>query len=204
MSDYERILSDYLLGLSSEAESRDLEQELENSAELRRQLKEMQELIVRYTPSVKSIDGSVKDRILNSVGEGTRYSGFAPRLAELFDVSTEFMQNILQQASNFPAQPWEPSLVPDMHALHFQGGARMAGAECGVVHMLPGTVFPPHNHDGSEGTFILQGEFSDDDGTVYLPGDVFYKDAGQIHSYQATGDVPLVFLVFHNGISIEK
>ena len=81
-----------------------------------------------------------------------------------------------------------------MRLLHFEGGARHAGADCGLVHIEPGTRFPLHRHVDDEWNFILQGMGEEEDtGRRWGPGDLFCNPAGTQHAFRAIGDEPLVF-----------
>ena len=204
MKDFDPVLIDYLLGSASVAESEALEQRLENDPELRQQIIDIQEVVVHHSPNVEPLNSNVRSRILTSVSPATRFFGYADRLAELFDLPTTRISELLQASTRFPEAPWEPSLVPDMLALHFDGGDQLRGVECGLVHLKPGTAFPNHDHEGDEVSFILQGELTDHLGDIYLPGDVVNYSQGQSHSFTATGDTPLVFAVYHNGIVIDR
>ena len=203
MKDIDPMLIDYLLGSASPDECVKIEERLQHEPELQQQLIDMQEVVVHYSPNVEPLNSTIRSRILTSVSPETRFFGFADRLADVFDLPATRITELLRSASGFPADPWKPSIVPDMFALHFDGGEKLSGVECGLVHLKPGTMFPRHDHEGEESTFILQGEMTDDLGNVYLPGDTFSCQQGHSHSFTATGDTPLMFAVYHNGIAIE-
>ncbi len=201
MTDRELLLMDYVLGQVSQKDRASIEHDLTRDVALQKQVKELQDLLVQSSPKA-TVFPELHKRILASVHPQSRFSGFAERLASMTHISIERAHEVIDYANRFPEAPWEASRVPGMHALHFSPGETLSAKECGVVHMEPGTVFPHHSHHGQEVAMILQGEFCDDDGTTYLPGDVFYKNSSHVHSYQATGDVPLIFVVYHNGIEV--
>lgn len=204
MKDLDPMLIDYLLGAASREDCAAFEQRLELDDELRQQLMEMQEVVVHHAPNVEPLNSNIRSRILTSVSPETRFFGFADRLADVFDLSRTQVTELLQSANRFPEKPWGPSLIDKMHALHFDGGERLQGVECGLVHIEAGVTFPDHEHEGDEVTFILQGELTDHTGQVFLPGDSVHYYKGQSHSFTATGDVPLVFAVYHNGLIINE
>lgn len=203
MKDIDPMLIDYLLGAASPEDCVVFEKRLEDDVVLRQQLQEMQEVVVHHAPNVEPLNSNVKSMILTSVSDKTRYFGFTDRLAALFDLPRSTVTELLQSAIGFPAAPWGPSLIPDMHALHFDGGEKLKGIECGLVHLKPGVQFPNHEHEGDEVSFILEGELTDHTGHVFLPGDTIHCIKGQSHSFTSTGDVPLVFAVYHNGLVID-
>ncbi len=64
-----------------------------------------------------------------------------------------------------------------------------------LYKMEPGYTTIPHQHNGDEEFFIVSGEVTDNDGTVYRAGDlVWLKDGTQHCSYTENGCVIVVYL----------
>ena len=64
-----------------------------------------------------------------------------------------------------------------------------------LYKMEPGYTTVPHQHNGDEEFFIVSGELTDNDGTVYRAGDlVWLKDGTQHCSYTENGCVIVVYL----------
>lgn len=65
--------------------------------------------------------------------------------------------------------------------------------EFALYHIKAGGVIPEHNHQGSEMTLVLEGGFSDSDGT-YHAGDFLFREAGDVHSPAALADQDCICL----------
>jgi anti-sigma factor ChrR (cupin superfamily) len=64
-----------------------------------------------------------------------------------------------------------------------------------LYKMEPGYTTIPHQHNGNEEFFIISGDLTDNDGTVYRAGDlVWMKDGTQHCSYSEKGCVIVVYL----------
>jgi quercetin dioxygenase-like cupin family protein len=50
-----------------------------------------------------------------------------------------------------------------------------------VYKMAPGTSSEPHEHNGNEEFLVLDGELTDNDGTVYRKGDLVWLKGGTQH-----------------------
>ena len=63
-----------------------------------------------------------------------------------------------------------------------------------IYRMAPGARSIPHRHGGAEEFYVIEGELTDDDGTVYRTGDVVWLDGGTEHySTTETGCTVAVF-----------
>ena len=194
---------DYLLGFATPEERQKLEHRLEKEMSLRTQMVDMQNIIVNFSPTANTVNPALKARILNGLKPQTRFFGYAQRLSELFDLTPDRIRELLRDIDQFPAKPWEESMIPGVFALHFDGGRQLPDAECGIVQMAPNTPFPSHTHKGDEWALILQGESCDDKGGRFLPGDLCHQGTGDHHAFRAVGTVPLIFAVFHHGFEID-
>lgn len=197
------LLMDYLLGFANPEERHQLEQRLEREAALRTQMVDMQNIIVKFSPTASTVNPVLRARILSGLNPQTRFFGYAQRLSEQFDLSPERIRELLREVDRFPAEPWTESMIPGIFALHFNGGRQLPEAECGIVHMAPGTPFPVHTHKGDEWALVLQGESCDDKGVRFLPGDLCYQGPGDSHAFRSVGAVPLILAVFHHGFEID-
>jgi anti-sigma factor ChrR (cupin superfamily) len=64
-----------------------------------------------------------------------------------------------------------------------------------LYKMEPGNTTIPHRHNGNEEFFVVSGDLTDNDGTVYRAGDlVWLKDGTEHCSYSENGCVILVYI----------
>ena len=64
-----------------------------------------------------------------------------------------------------------------------------------IYKMEPGYTTIPHEHRGNEEFFIISGDVTDNDGTVYREGDLVLMKAGTQHcSYSENGCVIAVYI----------
>lgn len=139
--------------------------------------------------------------LLASLEPASRFSAFRERLAHLIDVLPERADALLRHAAEAGGDGWYPDRVPGVKLFDFDGGPRVAGADCGLVTMAPGTSYPMHRHRGDEWALVLQGRAVTDDGTVWSPGDLIHSPTGSAHGFEVQGELPFVFaIVLHEGI----
>lgn len=63
-----------------------------------------------------------------------------------------------------------------------------------IYRMAPGSRSTPHLHPGAEEFFVIEGELTDNDGTVYRQGDVVWLAPGTEHnSYSEKGCIVAVY-----------
>jgi anti-sigma factor ChrR (cupin superfamily) len=63
-----------------------------------------------------------------------------------------------------------------------------------IYKMEAGASSTPHRHGGAEEFFVIEGELTDNDGTVYKAGDVVWLAPGTEHnSYSENGCLVAVF-----------
>ena len=63
-----------------------------------------------------------------------------------------------------------------------------------LYRMEPGARSAPHRHGGAEEFYVIEGELTDNDGTVYRQGDMVWLAPGTEHnSYSETGCLVAVF-----------
>ena len=148
---------------------------------------------------------AVKQNLLASIRRDTPNAGFVERLMTMFDLPRVAIQRILRRIprqAGVPGKPWQEPGLEGVYLLHFSGGPRVAGADCGLIYLEPGALFPNHQHLGQELALVLQGNILEDARHLYRPGDRVLKRAGSRHSFTATKDEPAVIAVtLEQGIS---
>ncbi len=195
-------LIEYALGILDEDARAVVERELSESSEAEHMLCKIEELlaVVALAEAPVLPSDRVRTQVLASLDLNQRYAGFVERLATFFDLSHERIRELLAATDAVPEQPWEPSGVPGISFLHFDGGTRVAAADCGFVHVTPGTSFPAHRHVGEEWVFIVAGQAQEDSGEIWSPGDLIYRAPDSGHAFRAIGDEPLIYaVVLHEG-----
>jgi quercetin dioxygenase-like cupin family protein len=127
-----------------------------------------------------------------------RHAPFFDRLSTLFDMSVEEVTAMLTRSTD--VQAWEGAM-PGVELLHFQGGPKTAGSDCGLVRVAAGLAFPRHRHLGVERALILEGGYRDDSGHLFQAGDLAVMDPGTSHAYVVLPDGPLLFaLLLEHGL----
>jgi quercetin dioxygenase-like cupin family protein len=157
---------------------------------------------VAHAPPVAP-SAELRRRVLAAADPATRFEGFVPRMALLFDLPEPRIREILREAEAVAGAAWVGTPIPGVRLCHFGGGPRVTGADCGLVHLAAGAVFPAHRHRGVEWSFALAGTGMEDGGEMWLPGDLVIREPGSVHGYRAAGDEPYLFaVVLHGGIDL--
>ena len=142
----------------------------------------------------------LRERILSDVARENRFEQFCARVAKLIDVAKEKARDLLGKIDSPEVWVKGPAVS---RLFHLPGGAAVAGANCGFVHMAAGETFPQHTHLGEELVLVLQGGFIDSDGKIYRRGDEAWKPAGSEHHFTALDGPDLIYLVvLHGGLVI--
>jgi len=76
--------------------------------------------------------------------------------------------------------PWEPMTQCTGVQMKVLVQDKDTGLFTGLFKLEPGAVIPDHVHNEIEQTYILEGEFEDDDG-VAAAGDFIWRPAGNRH-----------------------
>jgi quercetin dioxygenase-like cupin family protein len=143
---------------------------------------------------------AVEVSLMASLGHG-RYERFAARLSELLDLAIDPIRVLLGKIDRgFP-----PQEAPGVSLIHFDGGPAYAAADCGIVRVEPGSMFPWHTHLGEEHSLILSGRMVDNDGREYGPGDEYIAQLDTSHDLATVGDEPVIFVARAlNGIQLGR
>ncbi|HEY1816481.1 MAG TPA: cupin domain-containing protein [Kofleriaceae bacterium] len=142
----------------------------------------------------------IERRLMASVGGG-RFEKFAARLGQLLDLAIDPVRELLGRIE----RPWPPEEAPGVLLIHFTAGPACATADCGIVRVEPGSMFPWHTHLGEEHSLIVSGRLRDNDGREYGPGDEYVAQTGTSHDLTAIGDEPVIFVArAFNGIQVGR
>lgn len=68
-----------------------------------------------------------------------------------------------------------------------------------LLRLEPGTMIPPHRHTGELHAMNLEGSRELGTGEVIGPGGYVFEPAGNVDTWKAIGDTPLVVLIVVNG-----
>jgi putative transcriptional regulator len=112
-----------------------------------------------------------------------RLAPFADRLARFFDVSLARARALLELAAD--PQAWTAGPARGISLIHLSAGPQFAGTDAGLVRMAPGARFPRHRHIGHEYGLVLEGGFTDADGTIVRSGEHHDLSAGTSHHFTA-------------------
>ena len=159
--------------------------------------------ILGLSAGPQSPSRSLRARILASSFHESRFEGFVDRMAAMCDLPAERVRAVLADVdrSAEPKSGWRALRRSGVRLYDFEGGPKVAGADCGLVEMAPGAVYPRHRHLGAEYSLVLQGAVELSDGRVLVPGDMNAMPAGSEHDLRSVGDEALVFVVvIHEGL----
>lgn len=196
--DLDLLLPLYALGLLEGEERESLERAVASEPYLQREL-------AAYRDGAHGLAGALSPiappahlpaRLLAATGGGP-LDGFAARFAAMFDLAVERGRELLGWIHD-PGK-WHPA-TPGVSLIHFRGGPAHAGADCGVIRIVPGTSFPWHAHQGEELTLFLAGTARDHDGVLYQPGDTLVQAPGTAHEFTSIGDTDMLFAVRYRGV----
>ncbi|MCB1877406.1 MAG: cupin domain-containing protein [Chromatiales bacterium] len=197
MSEQDFRLIEYVMGSLDESQSGQLRQDLAGNAALQAKLRALQETLARLDEEAPPMepDTQLKARLLRSVEPEGQPLGQEQRLSALFDLGVSRIRELLAAIAELPGGSWRASGIPGVLLLHFPGGPRLATADCGLVHIEAGAVFPRHRHRDIEMALLLQGELEDGQGRVYRPGDPSLQQPGSEHQLRVLGDQAAVLAV---------
>lgn len=139
--------------------------------------------------------------VLAATGDGVPHGACLSRLARLFDLDFHQISRVVHGLAR--RDLWEPTPLPTVRTLHFQGGPRVAHADNGFVWFGAGTLFPRHRHVGEEITIVVTGRLILEDGEVLGPGERLVLPNGSEHTFRIPDDEDCVCAVRLEG-SVES
>lgn len=192
----EAILTQYALDILKPEEYRLVQQKIAASPFLRNELVSICNALqqIAYSEPVNPRN-DIREMVMGSIDDQTRFSGFTRRFADLFDLDSKTSQYLLGKINKSSDQAWQSTLFPGVTIMKFPGGPLVATSICGIVQVQKGKLFPAHEHQANETNLILQGFAIDDSANVLTAGDMFRFSAGSRHSLRSIGDEPFVFAV---------
>lgn len=134
-----------------------------------------------------------RGRLLDALGEGTRFDDFSERVARLFDIPVGKAQRYLARIDD-PSR-WAPGPGTGVFLLPINPGPKFEGSMSGFVKVNTGSEFPEHTHNGDEATIVLQGACKDPDGTIYRRHMDISYGRGSSHSFTAIEDISFIAAV---------
>lgn len=151
---------------------------------------------------------SVLTKVLTSIAEiqprserpraAERFGDLIDRLVDFFDLTRERVKSLLDLVDE-PAA-WRRGAADGITLIDFRGGARIAGADAGFVRVAPGATFPYHRHIGGEVVLVIEGGFTDEDGTVVRRGGEQDFAAGTAHFFVALPEGCIFAAVIWEGL----
>ena len=192
----EELLPLYALGLLEGDEAIQVENAIAADPALARELASLEDSLIE--PIAPPPD--LEKRLMASVGGG-RFERFAARFAQIFDLGIDRVRVLLGLTERDSSWGEE---APSVFLIHFDAGPAAATADCGIVRIKPGGVFPPHMHRGEERSIVLAGTLRDLDGTLYRAGDELVYAQGSSHLLTVDGDEDVIFVArAFNGIELQ-
>lgn len=189
-------LAELVLGVLDPEERSALEAEVAASPSLAAELESVRESlsVLDDLADPAPPSAALRERVLAIPEPARRFEGFVERMSRLFHFSHERAREVLAAIGD-PESGWVAPGLPGVHLFHFDGGAEVAAADCGLVQVAPGVTFPAHEHRGDEWSLNLQGRAREDGGRIFEPGDLVHRGPGSRHAFQSIGDEPYVFAV---------
>lgn len=193
----EATLTQYALGILDKAESKIVRREISASPALQAELVLIEQSLQQLAVAEKPRDPGhrLRNKVLNSIQDNTRYHGFIERFAALFDLDKLISEKLLAKIDQPMDKDWETTLFPGVNIIQFAGGPRVASATCGIVQVKPGKLFPAHQHQAGESLLVLKGTALDDKQKKLSAGDMVHFTAGSSHSLRILGEESFVFAV---------
>lgn len=205
MAKHDSNLIEYVLGtLDNEARAQ-MDNALVESSAMREELEAVETVLgnIALAELPFPANARLRKRLLMSLDPPSRYEGFVERLTALLDLDTARIRELLQVVDQAPHSPWQEGIFPGQYRLSFNAGQRLAGGDCQLVFLAPGTTVPAHRHAGDEWGFVLKGRVSRDlegKSDVFASGDIMYNPASRVHSFKVSDESgPLVWALVAQG-----
>lgn len=204
MTEVSELLFDYALGQLDSAEAARVEAALQQSEALRAELGLVQAALGLLSTALPPMTPSpgVRARLLASLDAAKAPSRVEAVLGEVFDLGAQAVRDVLALIER--AADWTQSGVPGFSFIHFAGGPKTAGLECGLIRLSAGFVFPRHRHLGDEVTLVVKGRYTDlSSKEVFGPGDVSRRANGTEHSFRVHPEEELVYAILMKPDAVE-
>jgi len=194
--DLEKVLS-YSLDQLDEKEKAEFEKDLNSNTELDKELQEMQSILETLALAEEPVKPSenLKRSLIASLDVNTPFHGFVDRFMKLFDLDRDNVEALFSKVVNTPDDFFKSCAIPKTSLSYFDGGPKVSHAECGIIKIEAGSIFPAHKHQGKEWVLVLQGEAVDQSGQAYFPGDIIYSDEKVSHALRVNKASDLIFAV---------
>jgi putative transcriptional regulator len=167
-----------------------------------------QEEAARLSPALAGLAALVPpvappERVLSSVldeveGPG-RFTRFADRVAELFDLGREKARALLESLG--AAEAWQPGPLPGLSFVPVETGPSRVHGLAVFIRVPPGQRFPDHTHHGREWTLVMEGGLREDSGAETWPGEVLEKDEGSSHAFTALPGPACIAATYIDGVT---
>lgn len=206
MKRFDESVVPYVLGLLDEEHARNLEQTMSEDESLQRRVTAVEQRLDQLANDEDAMVAiqSVRTRLLDSVAKDVPMTAMLPRLQQLFDIASEQAQALLAAARDPSSKRWQSAGVAGAQLLHLQGGPTLAQADCGLVRLEPGAVFPLHEHLGDEWALVLDGCIGEVGGRSFNAGDVAFSAAGSRHALETLGNQSVVLATVNfEGIRVQ-
>ncbi len=146
---------------------------------------------------------SLRARLFANVSKTHRWEDLLDQIARDCDLDRDATEALLLTVDQ--PSSWEPSPLPGVQLLHFEGGPSTTNAITGFVQIEVGGTFAEHGHAGAEIVVVLQGELRDEQTKKrYGRGDRVVSGVDDVHALTAISDIPVIYLaVVQNGITLD-
>lgn len=198
-------LTEYALGLLSDADRAAVERQMESSPTLRTELRAIRDaLAATVTATAEEAKVSIgRSALLSALDSGARYRPFLSDLMRHFDLPDERVMELFHSIDD--AASWEAGPMPGISVMHFAGGPNALAHDTGFVRLPRGLQFPYHRHLGHEVNYVLEGALRDGDGTLFLPGEAIERVTGSAHEFSVPDDADALIAVVQDGFEfVEK
>lgn len=187
--DLDKIL-DCVLGVLTPLEVRGVEEHIDACATCRLHHAELLDALggLTLTLAPASPPSALRGRLDASLDHLERFSGFAPRLAEVLGLEV----NDARRALHVFERPREmPATALDgMRAVPIAPGPSRDATTAMLVLFEPGARLPVHVHAEEEHVLVFQGAFVSDPGPLVSAGEEHTSPAGSSHAIRVLEEEP--------------
>lgn len=132
-------------------------------------------------------------RLADAMRGSRRFEHFVPPIADLFQFDDVAARALLEQLD--ATEGWEAGPAEGIHLLPVLAGSELGPAITAVVKLEPGSIFPEHEHPGTEQVLVIQGGYRElESGTEVWRGDLSVRPRGSMHAFQALDGPPCICL----------